>query len=421
MSSDVYIKRLSALHVGPFRSLEVKFSPGINVIIGPNSCGKSTILKTIGMCFGSDHKDYRLKSESRMATYIRFNHTNFVVGLDQNSFDGNSPYRKTQLRSWNTPKNIEFDKKGIVSLCSGRFHSHQEFEFSPHGIGPNRFFEYVQINGMVREKTRSESIAEYRSQLVNRLRNGKLPSPKQWMINRYFQVDKDWAYELRYNFELIMNQLHLLAPNSANFKFLRIEKDLEPQFKLNGENIYLEELSSGFQSILSIVFSIVDWIESTNIEGRQKIDSATGTVLIDEIDAHLHPEWQQTILESLRKIFPYIQFIITTHSPHIAATCKMNELIIIPKHNGIVDISPSSKSYSGWALDNLLTSLMGLEDTRLDEFNHLYKQIEIAIDSVDEKRFLDLLDQLELIVSPDDPTPQVFRLQFAKQKMKASK
>ncbi|MGR6008126.1 AAA family ATPase, partial [Bacillus cereus] len=45
------------------------------------------------------------------------------------------------------------------------------------------------------------------------------------------------------------------------------------------------------------------------------MEEAIGTVIIDELDVHLHPEWQLTISDSLRRMFPKLQFIITTHSP----------------------------------------------------------------------------------------------------------
>lgn len=45
-----------------------------------------------------------------------------------------------------------------------------------------------------------------------------------------------------------------------------------------------------------------------------------GIVLIDEVDVHLHPKWQQTILSQLRDAFPCIQFIVTTHSPQVLST-----------------------------------------------------------------------------------------------------
>jgi predicted ATP-binding protein involved in virulence len=49
-------------------------------------------------------------------------------------------------------------------------------------------------------------------------------------------------------------------------------------------------------------------------------DQTSGIVLIDEVDMHLHPAWQQTVLASLREAFPRIQFIVTTHSPQVLTT-----------------------------------------------------------------------------------------------------
>ena len=52
-----------------------------------------------------------------------------------------------------------------------------------------------------------------------------------------------------------------------------------------------------------------------------------GVVLIDELDVHLHPKWQRGVVESLRSVFPRLQFITTTHSPFIVQSLREDELI----------------------------------------------------------------------------------------------
>lgn len=54
-----------------------------------------------------------------------------------------------------------------------------------------------------------------------------------------------------------------------------------------------------------------------------------GVVMIDEVDLHLHPGWQQSILADLTRTFPNIQFIVSTHSPQIVSTVKPDQLRVI--------------------------------------------------------------------------------------------
>lgn len=59
------------------------------------------------------------------------------------------------------------------------------------------------------------------------------------------------------------------------------------------------------------------------------LEATPGIVLIDELDLHLHPKWQRRIIGDLRRTFPQIQFICTTHSPQLIGQCKPEEIILL--------------------------------------------------------------------------------------------
>lgn len=142
-----------------------------------------------------------------------------------------------------------------------------------------------------KEKRNSiESRKEYINNASVRLSGGVLPNIKQWMINRYFQIDKEWAARERENWQWVILNLSKLSPSNVEFQFESIERDLEPKFKVNDKICFLEELSSGFQSILSIVLGIFEWVEKINDGKDVLVKNARGTVIIDELDVHLHPE-----------------------------------------------------------------------------------------------------------------------------------
>ncbi|MCL2321362.1 MAG: AAA family ATPase, partial [Oscillospiraceae bacterium] len=184
---------------------------------------------------------------------------------------------------------------------------------------------------------------------------------KQWMINRYFQIDKDWATLYKNNWNWFIDNLKTLCPKSYDLQFKEIKRDLEPIFTLNGIDCYLEEISAGFQAFLSVIFAIIEWIELTNEDCSAYVPEAVGTVIIDELDVHLHPEWQLTIRESLAAFFPKLQFITTTHSPHLIASAHPGEIIILPELCRNINIKPTEKSYSGWNTDQILEDVMGVK------------------------------------------------------------
>ncbi len=104
-------------------------------------------------------------------------------------------------------------------------------------------------------------------------------------------------------------------------------------------------LSQGYQAIISLVADIVGqvWLEAN---AEVPLSEMEGLVLIDEIDLHLHPKWQTRLVTSLRKAFPRMQFIATTHSPMMLSGMRQNEVFILRQDpsTGDVAIEPASES-----------------------------------------------------------------------------
>lgn len=93
----------------------------------------------------------------------------------------------------------------------------------------------------------------------------------------------------------------------------------------------LSSLSSGIKIAVGLVVDLVSRIARANprVGAEDLLQRASGIVLIDEVDLHLHPTWQQRVLPQLRRVFPRIQFIVTTHSPQVLSTVNASEIRII--------------------------------------------------------------------------------------------
>jgi hypothetical protein len=93
----------------------------------------------------------------------------------------------------------------------------------------------------------------------------------------------------------------------------------------NGNEVQITQMSDGFRSILSLTFELIRQLIQifgssrvfNQVSQNSPVIDLPGVVLIDEVDAHLHPTWQDTIGEWFTTYFPNIQFIVTTHSPII--------------------------------------------------------------------------------------------------------
>jgi hypothetical protein len=92
-----------------------------------------------------------------------------------------------------------------------------------------------------------------------------------------------------------------------------------------GGSIPLEELSDGYQSIIALTADILKVL----LETWPTADKAQGVVMIDEIDVHLHPRWKVEIVSRLRRTFPRVQFIITTHDPLCLMGTQQGEVHVL--------------------------------------------------------------------------------------------
>ena len=345
----MYIESLHVKNNGHFDELNAAFNPGINVIVGANGVGKTYLLRCIAYCLTNTYmSSIRMRKDAMLKINCTSQNRRFTYGADC-LVDKDQTYRSFDANNWNVTS--EEGREAVY------IHKNDK-EYNLLAIGAYRYFSYQEIGGMVRETATIQRRREYLQKNPRYLDSIEMPSVKQWMINRYFQIEKSWATIEKKNWDTLMSQLNIVAPRNSLFKFERIERDLEPIFSLNGKDCFLEELSSGFKSILSIIFMIVDWIEGVNEKERAAIECAEGTVLIDEIDAHLHPSWQATILDSLRKLFPKLQFIVTTHSPNVIMSAQNNEVIIFNNENGFVNIKPEERSYGAWQVSSVLSDVM---------------------------------------------------------------
>lgn len=97
-------------------------------------------------------------------------------------------------------------------------------------------------------------------------------------------------------------------------------EELMAQHPEHGE-LPVEWLSDGIRNMIGMVADIAYRATKLNPQlGAQASSSTPGIVLIDEVDMHLHPEWQQVVLQGLTDAFPNVQFIVTTHSPQVLST-----------------------------------------------------------------------------------------------------
>ncbi len=199
-----------------------------------------------------------------------------------------------------------------------------------------------------------------------------------------------------------------LLPHGTYFKHIDIDGD--PVFEDgNGQPIKVTQLSDGFRSILSLIFELLRQLTKSytptevfkNIKKGQNWIDLPGVVVIDEIDAHLHPTWQTRIGQWFTQYFPNLQFIVTTHSPLICRACEKGSIwrLAAPgsdRISGEVTGEDKDKLIYGDVLDAYETDVFGAKITRGEEGrekqeeyrNLVYKENYGQKMSAEEKRQL---------------------------------
>lgn len=134
----------------------------------------------------------------------------------------------------------------------------------------------------------------------------------------------------------------------------------------------IEQMSDGYKIVTAMVADIASRMAEANPDMENPLMS-NGIVLIDEIDLHLHPKWQRTIIGSLSKTFPNIQFIVSTHSPVILSGAMDTAQVIVLGEDGIVDAD--AKGYETYDISQLLLSeLFGLQSSRSPQWDNILSE-----------------------------------------------
>ena len=131
--------------------------------------------------------------------------------------------------------------------------------------------------------------------------------------------------------------------------------------------IYLGHLSSGTESILLWI----RWLALKMVhhyEFKDEWEKQPAILLIDEIENHLHPTWQRRVIPALLEHFPGLQIFATTHSPFVVAGLKAGQVHLLTRDaNGVVTATTNTEDIVGWTSDEILRTMMGVDDPTDDE------------------------------------------------------
>ena len=167
----------------------------------------------------------------------------------------------------------------------------------------------------------------------------------------------------------------------------------------NAQKFAMDEMSDGYKNTLSMIGDIAYRMAVLNPTlGDQVLEKTPGVVLIDEIDLHLHPQWQQTILSDLNVIFPEVQFIVSSHAPAVINSVPREQIRILD-HGEIY--MPAAQTY-GRDANSILREVMKVSERPAD----IKHRMDLFYAYMDEKNYKEadkVLTEMEAIVGTTDP------------------
>lgn len=333
------------------RTLELEFtdpgdgSAGWKVLLGENGTGKSSVLQAVALTLIGREELEPEKLERRGMNPTKVLHRQAEKG------------RVEVVLTTGTTLELEFDREG--------FHGDSqtdELQILTRGYGATRLLP----------RTASQAGAESDRSGASRCHVENLFNPffplrdaAQWFSSLASQDQFDRA-------ALAVKDLLRLQPGDH----LRKDPESGRVVIVTGEDglaLELDQLSDGYQSALALTADILAGAP----EGLHDLQNMPGIVLLDEIGAHLHPRWRMEIVASLRRVFPRVQFLATTHEPLCLRGLKKGEIDIMDRDDTgrIIRVDAELPSPEGMRVDQLLTShFFGLHSTIDPEIDKKFQE-----------------------------------------------
>lgn len=181
----------------------------------------------------------------------------------------------------------------------------------------------------------------------------------QWFIERAQSVNPYQKSEdnRQVDIDTVLSALNTLDERIG--KTLNVDGDDNVYLTIEGKESELNELSSGFISVVKIIQAIVSAYSAFTNE--QDLLNVKGVVLIDEIESHLHVEWQTRIIPTLKELFPNTTFYIATHSPLVLSQLDEGEAYLLKREEDNVVRSHVIDSPNKRILANVLRDAFGID------------------------------------------------------------
>ncbi|MEK4698592.1 AAA family ATPase [Solibacillus sp. FSL R7-0668] len=365
-----------------FKNESIFFNEKLTVLIGRNSSGKTSVLDAAAVALGSflSGIDEVVETKTIAKEDVRFSiqeieGAKVVTNHSPTSLIFNTDFIKKRV-SWSRTRN-SLNSTKLTTKDSNKVVNLVRFLVDEIRNNPTRkitlpVFSY-HGNGRVANFTRDMKLLE-KTENISRFVGYKdclKPASNYKFFIAWYTKMQYRAFMLNRRIptlDAITNCLEEALIYMTADEVYQVERVLYLEGALHlaydtGEIMPISHLSDGYQDVIGIISDIAYRMVILNPHlGDSVLVNTPGVVLIDEIDVHLHPKWQQKILPLLKRLFPDVQFITTTHSPIIISTTESNEALEIE-----LDESKQRKKISEigepkeWYISDILTTVFDIK------------------------------------------------------------
>lgn len=394
-SPAVYFKSLTIEGIHCFKSEQTidltdnDDNPAMwTVILGNNNTGKTTLLKCLAI-----YNDQENPNSSSFLTH-KHNAINIVnysinIRLNNHAFRRIKDYTSHQTSELNALLNNDNNSLLLIDAYS-----------TQRKQGKSTFIEY-QLND------RAESL--FKDDIES------IINAEEWFLGTKFDAlngDK----KAEQNLTQITHTLVSILPDITNIEIGGNGNRRVHFVTKGGERVLVNQLGSGYQSLVTWVVDFAKRMFDRYPTSDNPL-AEPAIVLVDEIDLHLHPEWQRKIVSFLRDKFPKTQFIVTAHSPLVIQSSDDINVVVLQKNEETDEVSiyqPKETNFQGWTIEEILSDLMGMgAKIRSDKYLELLSRFNEGLDEDNYQLANIAFEELKQILNPQSAKLELLKLQMA--------
>lgn len=345
----MYFERTEIQNFKGVEKMKLEFSSGVNLLIGNNGVGKTTVLEALALSMQNYFNRMNgITKKSIKKNDVRFT-SNLVGDASQHRVYSNPTVIKSKINLDGMEYSSEISREDETNATRTKYAGKElaaagrELLNSQTKILP--VICYFSTSRVV--DTQKVSTSSVGKNKLNDRRCGYMDCLNATLDRKALT---DWAFKMAMaEYRKGMPIAEYEAFKKAVGTFMQKMNDLDEiplveytrdfediTYTENGKTMLVNYLSAGYQSLLWMLMEISFRVALLNPE-MADYSQAEGIVLIDEIDMHLHPRWQWKILDALHSSFPKVQFIAATHSPIIISSFRDAKLLSIGQ-NGVEEL-----------------------------------------------------------------------------------